>query len=74
MSPRRAIPQKKEGGLPGWVLPAIVGVVVVIGVVVLFTLQTPTAPSTSGGGLSASGRTAGEPKAKIAFAEYSDFQ
>jgi len=74
MSPRRAVPQKKQGGLPSWVIPAGIGVVVVIAVIALFALQTPTAAPVTPGGLSASGRTVGNPDSKVAFVEFSDFQ
>ena len=73
MSPRRAHPQKKQGGLPSWLIPVGIGVVVVIGILALFMLQSPAAPQT-GGGLSASGRTVGDPNSKVAVVEFSDFQ
>jgi protein-disulfide isomerase len=74
MSPRRAVPQKKQGGLPSWVIPVAVVVVVIVAVVALFTLQTPTAAPVSSSGLSAPGRTVGNPNSKVAFVEFSDFQ
>lgn len=76
MSPRRAIPEKKKSGLPTWVIAVGIGVAVVVGVVVLFTLQTPSAPSPTAPstGVAATGTTKGDPNAPIAFVEYSDFQ
>ena len=74
MSPRRAVPQKKQGGLPSWVILVAIVVVVVVAVVALFTLQTPTTAPVSSSGLSAPGRTAGNPNSKVAFVEFSDFQ
>lgn len=74
MSPRRAAPQKKQSGLPSWFVPVGI-VVVVLAAIGLFLVQTPAAPApATGGGLSASGRTAGNPNSKVAFVEYSDFQ
>jgi protein-disulfide isomerase len=74
MSPRRTAPQKKQGGLPSWVIPVGIGVVVVVGILALATLQSPSAPVPAGGGLSASGRTIGNPNSKVTFVEFSDFQ
>lgn len=76
MSPRRAVPhKKKEGGLPTWVIAVGIGVLVVIGVVVLFTLQTPSStPASSSTGITTSGKTKGDPNAKIALVEFTDFK
>lgn len=76
MSPRRAIPEKKKDGLPTWVVAAGIGVVVVVGVIVLFILQTPSAPSPTppSTGVTAAGTTKGDPNALIPFVEFSDFQ
>ena len=74
MSPRRTAPQKKQGGLPSWAIPVGIGVLVVVGILALATLQAPSAPAPTGGGLTASGRTAGDPNSKLAFVEFSDFQ
>jgi hypothetical protein len=75
MSPRRAAPQKKQSGLPSWFVPVGIGVVLVLAAIGLFLVQTPATPApNNGGGLSASGRTAGDPNSKVAFAEFSDFQ
>lgn len=79
MSPRRAIPPKKQPqrGLPSWL---IVGAVVVLLVVVLVIgvdfigKATGPAPVPTVDGITASGRTQGDPKASIAFMEFSDFQ
>jgi hypothetical protein len=73
MSPRRTAPQKNQGGLPSWVIPVGIGAVVVVAILALFTLQTPSAPVPTSG-LSASGRTVGDPNSKVAFVEFSDFQ
>ncbi|MCL5950200.1 MAG: hypothetical protein M1132_00520 [Chloroflexi bacterium] len=77
MSPRRAIPQKKKkSALPRW-LVVTAALVVVAGVVIvgvdLFSKLTsaPVPPPT---GVAESGRTKGDPKAPIAFVEFSDFQ
>lgn len=74
MSPRRTVPQKKQGGLPSWVIPVAIIVVVVAAVVALFTLQTPTAAPVTTSGLSAPGRTIGNLNSKVAFVMFSDFQ
>ncbi len=74
MSPRRAAPQKKQSGLPSWVIPVGIGVVVVAVVIGAATLlQTPT-PAPVSSGITASGRTIGNPNSKVAFTEFSDFQ
>ena len=75
MSPRRAAPQKKQSGLPSWVIPVGIGVVVVAVVLLAATLlQTPAAVPASTGSISASGRTIGNLNSKVAFTEFSDFQ
>lgn len=74
MSPRRIAPQKKQGGLPSWVIPVGIGVVVVIGILALATLLPPSAPVPTSSGLSASGRTIGDPTSKVAVVEFADFQ
>lgn len=79
MSPRRAPPQKKnpQGGLPSWLIVAAVAVLVVVVVIVGADFigksmgSAPVAPVT---GTSATGRTKGDPNAKVAFLEFSDFQ
>lgn len=73
MSPRRTAPRKKQGGLPSWVIPVGIGAVVVVAIIALFVLQPPPAPVPASG-LSAPGRTVGNPKSKVAFVEFSDFQ
>ena len=73
MSPRRSAPQKKQGGLPSWVIPVGIGVVVVVGILALAILQPPSAPVPTAG-LTASGRTIGDSNSKVAFVEFSDFQ
>ncbi len=78
MSPRRVVPQKKQPqkGLPSWL---IVGGIVVVLVVVLvvgvdfISKATGSAPLPTVN-VTASGRTEGDPKAPIAFMEFSDFQ
>ncbi len=77
MSPRRVDPKAKaqSSGLPTWVIAVGIGVVVVLAAVGLFLIQTPAAPAPiSGGGVTASGRTIGNPSSKVTFVEYSDFQ
>ncbi len=78
MSPRRAVPQKKQQqqGLPSWL---IVGGIVVVLVVVLvvgvdFISKSMGAAPLPTVNVTASGRTEGDPKAPIAFMEFSDFQ
>jgi hypothetical protein len=78
MSPRRAIPEKKQqGGLPSWMILTAVIVVAVIAVIVgadfLTKVQAPTVqPPTTG--VTSSGRTEGNPQAPITMVEFSDFQ
>jgi len=74
MSPRRSAPQKKQGGLPSWFFPVGIGLVVVLVVVGVVLIQPPAAPAPRPDGLSATGRTLGDPNSKVAFVEYSDFQ
>ena len=74
MSPRRMAPEKKQGGLPSWVIPVGIGVVVVIGILAIATLLPPSAPAPTTSGLSASGRTIGNPNSKVAVVEFSDYQ
>lgn len=78
MSPRRADPkaQAQKGGLPTWVIAVGIGVVVVIAAAGLFMLQTPSAsaPPATVTGLTSSGRTLGDPNAKLELIEFSDFQ
>jgi protein-disulfide isomerase len=50
-----------------------IGAIVVVAVLALFALQTPAAPVATSG-LSASGRTVGDPNSKVALVEFSDFQ
>jgi len=77
MSPRRNAVKSKasSSGLPNWAIYVGIGVVVVVAAVGLFILQTPTAPApvTRDSGAS-SGRTMGDPAAKLELIEYSDFQ
>jgi hypothetical protein len=77
--PSRKDPKKKEapsGGLPNWVIALGIGVVVIIAAVGLFVLQTPqaTTPAQSNSSTVTSGRTKGDPNAKLELIEYSDFQ
>ena len=74
MSPRRIAPHKKQGGLPSWVIPVGIGVLVVVGVLALAALQTPSAPVPTSSGLTASGRTIGNLNSKVAVVEFADFQ
>lgn len=78
MSPRRAIPSRKNRGRwPPWLVVTAIAVVVVgaftVGADFWAKVQSPpVGPSPSG--LAVNGRTKGDPKAPIAFIEYSDFQ
>ena len=76
MSPRRADPKLKkqaQSGMPTWVIAVGIGILVVVAVVVLFTLQTPptVAPVS---GLTVSGTVKGDANAPIAIIEVGDFQ
>ena len=78
MSPRRTDPKSKatSSGLPTWAIIVGVVVVVVLAAVGLFILQTPPAPTATVRDTSTttSGRTLGDPNAKLELVEYSDFQ
>lgn len=78
MSPRRADPKQKEpsGGVPKWAIAIGIGVLVIVSVLVLFNLQTPptAAPGTPSSSTASSGRTKGDPAAKLELIEWSDFQ
>lgn len=77
MSPRRTDPKSKPTTstrrVPDWLIAIGIGVAVVIGVVVLFTLQTPSsAPQVSG--ITSAGKTKGDPNAKLDLIVFSDFK
>jgi hypothetical protein len=77
MSPRRTDPKFKPPTptrrIPDWLIAVGIGVAVVIGVVVLFTLQTPIfAPPSSG--VTSAGKTKGDPNAKLDLVIFSDFK
>ncbi len=74
MSPRRAAPQKKQSGLPSWVIPVGIGVVVVAVVIGAAALLQSPAPTQVSSGITAAGRTIGNTSSKVAFTEFSDFQ
>jgi len=78
MSPRRtdpkAKPQTSARRLPDWLIAIGIGVVVVVGVVVLFTLQTPQPAPYSPSGVTAAGKTKGDPNAKLELVVFSDFK
>jgi hypothetical protein len=79
MSPRRGDPKNKppaSSGLPTWAIALGIGVLVIVGVLVLFNLQTPqtATPATTSSSTVSSGRTKGDPNAKIELIEWSDFQ
>ncbi|MBM3128675.1 MAG: hypothetical protein FJ009_08645 [Chloroflexi bacterium] len=77
MPSRRTDPKLKlqaKRGIPEWAIAAGIGVAVVIGVVVLFTLQTPPATTFVPSGVTASGKTKGDPNAKLEFVVFSDFK
>lgn len=77
MSPRRTDPKFKaetsKRRLPDWLLAVGIGVAVVIGVVVLFALQTPQ-PAPPSAGIAAAGKTKGDPNAKLEMVVFSDFK
>ena len=77
MSPRRVDPkfkkQHSQGGIPTWVIAVGIGILVVVAVVVLFTLQTtPTVAPVSD--LKVSGNVKGDANAPITIIEVGDFQ
>lgn len=76
MSPRRTDPKSKPPTptrrVPDWLIAVGIGVAVVIGVVVLFTLQTPQAAPPSG--ITSAGKTKGDPNAKLDLVIFSDFK
>jgi hypothetical protein len=81
MSPRRTDPKKQaqasNSGMPAWLIPVGIGAVVVIAIIALYVLQTPSptlAPAPSTSGTQTAGRTKGDPNAKVEFVEFSDFQ
>jgi hypothetical protein len=77
MSPRRVDPKLKpvpQRGIPDWVIAAGLGIAVVIGVVVLFTLQTPQATTYSPVSVTSAGKTKGDPNAKLDLVVFSDFK
>jgi hypothetical protein len=77
MPSRRTDPKLKPStkrAIPDWVIAAGMGVAVVIGVVVLFTLQTPAATTYSPSNTTAVGKTKGDPNAKLEFVVFSDFK
>ncbi len=79
MSPRRAVPTKKQTprGLPSWLIVGGIVVVVVIVLVVgidFIGKAIGPGPLPTVTGITASGRTRGDPKAPVAFMEFSDFQ
>ncbi len=75
MSPQTVAPVKKSGGgVPTWVYAIGAGLVVVLAVVGLSLVFQPPAPNSSGDSASAPSRTIGNPQAKVALVEYSDFQ
>ena len=79
MSPRRVDPKFKkqsQNGLPTWAIAGGIGILVVVAIILLFTLQTPVTPAPGSGSSSttAPGRTKGDPSAKLELIDYSDFQ
>lgn len=57
-------------------IPLGIGILVIVAMVVLFNLQTPSTSTvaTNVSGTQTSGRTKGDPNAKVEFVEFSDFQ
>ncbi|MDE3089281.1 MAG: hypothetical protein KGJ80_07835 [Chloroflexota bacterium] len=78
MSPRKAPRQKKRAGPPSWLIVAGIVVVVVfvaiIGADFFSKFLGSSEPGAWSSGLSAKGRTVGNPNSKVAFVEFSDFQ
>ncbi len=75
MSPRRAAPVKQTtGGLPSWLIVAVVAIVVIVVVIVGadFVGKMTASPTPAPSGLGS--RTRGSPNARIEFVEYSDFK
>ena len=68
--------RQSQKELPIWVMAVGIGILVVVAVVVLFTLQTPVTPAlpTGGSSTAAPGRTKGDLSAKLELFDYSDFQ
>lgn len=72
MSPRRATPQhRKRTGFPTWLLIGALLIVVVVALAVGADWIIKSQGSTPG---VAGDRAVGDPRAPIAFVEYSDFQ
>ncbi len=77
MSPRRTDPKIKppsKRAIPDWAIALGIGIVVVVGVVALFTLQTPATPTYAPSSVTATGKTKGDPNAKLEFVVFSDFK
>ncbi|MEW5719204.1 MAG: hypothetical protein AB1817_11285 [Chloroflexota bacterium] len=78
MPSRRADPkfkkQQAQGALPTWAVAIGIGILVIVGVVGLFMLQTPAAPTYSPSSVTAIGKTKGDPNAKVEFVVFSDFK
>lgn len=77
MPSRRTDPKLKPStkrAIPDWAIAAGIGVAVVIGVVVLFTLQTPAATTYAPSSVTSTGKTKGDPNAKLEFVVFSDFK
>jgi hypothetical protein len=82
MSPRRtAPPLKKQSGLPTWLVFAGIAAIIILAVVVGADFWSKSQPSPVASvsaiterGLTANGRTLGDPKARLVVIEFSDFQ
>jgi hypothetical protein len=77
MSPRRTDPKFKpqaKRGVPTWAIALGIGIVVVVGAVALFTLQTPATPAYSPASVTSAGKTKGDPNAKLELVVFSDFK
>ncbi len=77
MPSRRTDPKLKSRsnrGIPNWVIAVGMVAAVVVGIAVLFTLQSPTAPAYSPASGTSAGRTKGDPNAKLEFVVFSDFK
>jgi hypothetical protein len=79
MSPRRGDPKQKAqtGGLPSWLIFVGIGILAIAGVFFLFNLQTSASPAPRPPGTTttaSTGRTKGDPTAKVELIDWSDFQ
>lgn len=80
MSPRRTAVDRKQGGLPSWLvfagMAAVAIIVVFVGAEFLGQMRTSSQSVAVGStsGIVRTGRTEGDPNAPIELVEFSDFQ